>query len=88
MDNRDYIAMNKEQQNIKDLFKRRYRIVTDDYLGYECQIKKWYSPWWFQMRDKYGAIANTFHSIEKATKFIEITKAIKPRVKPQVVKHL
>ena len=46
--------------------KNKYRIVNDDYCGYECQVKYWFFPFvWFQLE-----ISNTHSSIEKAKKFI------------------
>ena len=31
------------------MFKNRYRIVRDRFLGYETQVKKWWFPFmWFQ----------------------------------------
>jgi hypothetical protein len=55
-------------------FKRRYRIVEDNYLGYEVQSRIWWFPFWLEYRDSIG-IANTHPSIEKAKAFIEtITK--------------
>lgn len=43
----------------------KYRIVTDQYLGYECQVWRWYWPFWIQL----GGI-NTFHTIERAEHYI------------------
>lgn len=55
-------------------FKRRYRIVEDNYLGYEVQSRIWWFPFWLQCGSRIG-IANTHPSIEKAKAFIEtITK--------------
>lgn len=32
------------------MFKNRYRVVEDNYLGYEAQVKFWWFPiWWFQL---------------------------------------
>lgn len=45
------------------MFKNKYRIVTDEYAGYEVQIKRW----WFPFYRMVGV--NTFNSIERATKF-------------------
>jgi len=45
--------------------KTKYRIVTDRYLGYECQVWRWYWPFWSQMN-----FTNTHHSIEAAKKYI------------------
>lgn len=52
------------------MLKNRYRIVADDYSGYECQVKFWWFPVvWFQM-SKNGTGTNTFYSVEEAEKFI------------------
>lgn len=44
----------------------RYRIVKDDYSGYECQIWKIWFPFWCQMN-----FCNTHHTLEEAIAFIE-----------------
>lgn len=49
--------------------KTCYRIVTDEYAGYEVQIKRWWMPIWFQ-KWKYGGV-NTFRTIEDAQKWIK-----------------
>jgi len=36
------------------------RIVTDMYVGYEVQVKRWYFPFWIQYK------INSFPSIEEA----------------------
>lgn len=40
--------------------KNRYRIVQDNFMGYEVQIRRWWWPFW----QEWGH--NTFHTIEKA----------------------
>lgn len=45
--------------------KLQYRIVTDKYTGYECQIRFWYFPFWTQIS------INTNLSIEQAEEFID-----------------
>lgn len=50
-------------------FKRRYRIVKDDYLGYEVQSRIWWFPFWLECRSRIG-ISNTHPTIEKAKEFI------------------
>ena len=44
----------------------RYRIVRDNYLGYECQIWRLWFPFWIQMN-----FTNTHPTIERAIAFIE-----------------
>jgi hypothetical protein len=44
----------------------RYRIVKDNYSGYECQKWRLWFPFWLQM-----GFSNTYPSIEQAIKFIE-----------------
>jgi hypothetical protein len=46
--------------------KTKYRIVSDRYLGYECQIWRWYWPFWVQM-----GFTNTHSSIEDAKRYID-----------------
>jgi len=45
--------------------KTKYRIIGDYYLGYKCQIWRWYWPFWVQMGD-----TNTHSSIEDAKRYI------------------
>ena len=53
--------------------KNKYRVVTDEFLGYEAQVKFWWFPfWWFQMDDL--CKTNTFSSLSKAEDFIESKK--------------
>jgi len=48
----------------KSVFKPKYRIIADTYAGYEVQVRKWYSPFYFQI-----GFTNTHITIEKATEF-------------------
>lgn len=48
---------------MKLFFKPKYRIVVDDALGYEVQIKRWFFPFWLQVS------CNTHSSIEAAEDF-------------------
>ena len=50
--------------------KLKYRIVTDNYNGYEAQWRPWWSPIWFVMDDM-GTGTNTFKTVEEAKAFIE-----------------
>ena len=52
--------------------KTKYRIVTDNYAGFECQVKHWWFPFWIQLN-----FANTFYSLEKAKNFIKNYKKSK-----------
>jgi len=45
------------------MFKTRYRVVRDNYLGYEAQFRWWWCPFWFQ---RFGA--NTYVTLEEAQK--------------------
>jgi hypothetical protein len=51
-------------------FKRRYRIVKDNYLGYEVQSRMWLLPFWFECNSG-TYTTNTHSSIEEAKKFIQ-----------------
>lgn len=44
---------------------KKYRIVTDRYLGYEVQVWRIYFPFWIQL-----GWVNTHSSIEKAKEYI------------------
>ena len=47
----------------------KYRIVIDNYLGYEAQIKRWWFPFWTQLNG-----LNTHITIEQAKEYIERNK--------------
>ena len=65
-----------------NICKRQFRIVTDQFLGYEVQVKFWYWPFWQEV-----GFANTHTSIKCADKFIKKTK-LKWDFKQKVVKEL
>lgn len=44
----------------------RYRIVKDNYLGYECQIWRLWFPFWCEMN-----FCNTHDTLERAIESIE-----------------
>lgn len=52
------------------MFKNKYRIVKDCYLGYEARVKFWWFPLcYFQMDYNYGT--NSWASVEQAENFIK-----------------
>ncbi len=57
-----------------NFFKTKYRVVTDNYLGYEAQYKPWFLPFWQQLNG-----ANTRSTIEEA---LELCKAFKRAKNP------
>jgi len=54
------------------MFKTRYRIVKDNYAGYEAQVKYWWWPFWIQMN-----CINTHSSIDKAERYIKNRGVVK-----------
>ena len=48
--------------------KNKIRIITDEFSGYEVQIKRWWFPIWKECRK--NGIINTFSSVEKAKQWI------------------
>lgn len=42
----------------------KYRIVRDNYAGYEVQLKRWWWPFWYQK-----GFINTFSSIDRARNY-------------------
>lgn len=55
----------------------RWRIVTDDYHGFEVQVRlSWWKPW-MQCRGENGRRVNTFSTIEAARAWAE-TKPLAP----------
>jgi len=47
----------------RNIFRTKYRIVTDEYSGYEVQKKFWWWPFWTQGE------TNTHSSIEQAREY-------------------
>lgn len=54
----------KKQKKMKIKFKK-YRIVKDNYCGFECQVWRLWFPFWIQM-----GFTNTHTSLEKAKEYI------------------
>jgi len=46
--------------------KTKYRIVGDNYCGYECQVKRWWFPVWVQLNG-----VNTWLTLDSAKRHIE-----------------
>lgn len=46
--------------------KNEYRIVTDGYLGFEVQIRRWWFPVWLEV-----GVSNTYSTAESAERFAE-----------------
>lgn len=62
---------------------KHYRVVKDNFLGYEAQVRYvWFPFVWFQMNDFYWI--NTWPSTEHALHFIEQKKSGKYR---SVINH-
>lgn len=51
----------------------KYRIVKDNYSGFEVQKKNWWWPFWFQLNNSHHPV-NTFSSIETAKNLIKLDK--------------
>ena len=66
----------------RKVFKNRYRIVTDKYLGYEVQIRKWWWPFWIGLSEPGGPL-NTWASIRHARLY-----ALRHAFKGKVVENL
>ena len=47
------------------MFKTKYRIVTDAYLGYEVQFRVWFFPFYLQCNG-----SNTHPSLEAAKAYL------------------
>jgi hypothetical protein len=66
--------------------KNRYRIVTDNYAGYEAQIRYCWFPFiWFQLSGSYMN-CNTNISVEQAESLIEYHK--KENGSSKVIKYV
>jgi hypothetical protein len=44
--------------------KKRYRIVTDRYAGYEVQVWRWWFPFWKEV-----GFCNTHYTLERAREY-------------------
>ena len=66
--------------------KKQYRIVKDNYLGFEVQKRVWYFPFWRQIRDDKGSFINTSYSIEEAEQLIDIDRRKARATQNKVVK--
>jgi len=49
-----------------NIFKTKYRIVKDNFAGYEAQFRYWWMPFWKQIN-----FTNTSSTIENAKKIID-----------------
>lgn len=54
--------------NLPTFCKPKYRIVTDDFLGFEAQKWVWWWPFWICMNDMGNP--NSHVSVEQAEQFI------------------
>lgn len=55
------VADEKETEGGEREVKREYRIVTDEYSGFEAQFRPWWSPFWLAVD-----FSNTSSTIEWA----------------------
>ena len=60
-----------------NIFRTRYRIVKDDYAGYEAQYRHWWMPFYIQVNG-----VNTRPTLEACRKLIEFHK--RPKFVEQV----
>lgn len=61
---------------MSQLFRTRYRIVRDRWLGYEVQFRWWWMPFYVQGR------TNTHVSVRQAEEYVEFLR------KGPVVKYI
>jgi hypothetical protein len=57
---------------MKNIFKTKYRIVRDQYMGYEVQYKCWWFPFWVE-----HGFTNTHKTIEEARGYIDEIESTK-----------
>ena len=50
------------------MFKNKYRVVQDNYAGFEAQVKFWWFPvcWWQLSESGRGAGTNTYSTLREA----------------------
>ncbi len=64
---------------------RKYRIVTDKYLGFEVQERIWYSFSWVQSSGSDSNFSNTHGTLEKAKEHIKYLKEKRKPSKEKIV---
>ena len=66
--------------------KNKFRIITDNYRGYEVQIKRWWFPFWVECwRD---GMVNSFSSVDDAKKWIKVGRPKIYKRKRKVVEYI
>ena len=60
------LLLNAFVMQIKIMKLRKYRIVRDNFCGYECQVWRLWFPFWVQMN-----LVNTHISLASAINYIE-----------------
>lgn len=64
--------------------KNKYRIIRDDFAGFEVQVKRWWFPFcWFQCWGHGDTFTNTHRTIEEAEAFVRFKKR-----KVEIVKYV
>ena len=61
-------------------YDKKYRVVEDNYCGFEVQGKRWWFPFWIQCSDFDGRICNTHLSLDRAKEFIKKKKNYKKAI--------
>ncbi len=61
------------------MFNTDYRIMPDNWLGFECQKRVWWFPFWLQMGTKNHYLSNTFETREQAEELISQNKGSRKR---------
>lgn len=60
---------------MSNFFKTKYRIVPDDFAGWEAQGKPWWSPFWIELGRGSSFGINSHVTIEHARAFINQRRA-------------
>ena len=69
------------------MFKNKYRIIRDDYKGFEAQVKYWFFPFvWVEIGDK-GWSSNTSCHLSEAEEVVKRHKLGKCK-DDQVIKYI
>jgi len=62
--------------------KKQYRIVTDEFNGFEVQKRLLYFPFWFQIKGRQGFHTNSQTTIKESEELIEMDrKKNKPHIR-------
>lgn len=66
---------------MSNFFKKRFRIIHNDYQGYGVEVKDWFSPWWIPRSNVFRSLKDAEFYIDKQTAEEKIIKDYNPHFK-------